>query len=673
MVSWLSKLASIVDRNKRQIARARKAVKARLTRRQLMRGGLVAAGGALAVKQGIGAKALADATLSIADGGGPSPMTVEFMTAMPELQKAVKQPAFDITDPNNPLGTQLSPVPNGFTWTHGATVRTPQQLFSFDSKTGTFGAGPSGDYPPQRFYELVVQEKRVNFSPQTPGWGLSTIWGFDGQFPGPLIRETYGVPVLVRYTNRLSALSVRQDFGITNISTHLHNAHTPTESDGHPLDFFPSEATQAEAGVLNLKRDDSKFNQGFKDQHYPNQYAGFATIKNATGADGDPNEALGSMWYHDHTVDFTAANVYHGLAGFYNLFDDLDTGNEATGLHLPSGDNDVPIIFLDARFGPTERNADGTLSTQPVFDNFNTDGLLGDKFTANGIIQPFFKVQQRRYRLRLYNAGPSRFYEFWITDGKKFIGKPFWQIASDGNLLPQALNVDSVRLSVAERADVVVDFAKLKSSGSKLYLVNRLEQVSGRGPTGNLLPFAQSTQIILLDIGGPPDELDNSVDFSSGANAKDPGRPLALRPLPTIPPLAGLTKRSFRFERGNGAWQVNGKLYEFDVNFNTVGPTNVPAASGAAGEVWTIQNGGGGWAHPIHPHFEELRIIKINGQAPPASLAGRKDVIPLGPGDEVQMFIRLRDLTGRYVMHCHNVVHEDHAMMVEYDINGAGA
>jgi FtsP/CotA-like multicopper oxidase with cupredoxin domain len=143
--------------------------------------------------------------------------------------------------------------------------------------------------------------------------------------------------------------------------------------------------------------------------------------------------------------------------------------------------------------------------------------------------------------------------------------------------------------------------------------------------------------------------------------------------LPQLPDLTGLTQRSFRFERGNGAWQVNGKFYEFDANFDAVGGTSLPTASAAAGEVWTIKNGGGGWAHPIHAHFEEHRFLSVNGRPPPVIQAGRKDVIPLGPSDEVKIFVRFRDLTGRYVMHCHNVVHEDHAMMVDLDIvKGAG-
>jgi FtsP/CotA-like multicopper oxidase with cupredoxin domain len=88
-----------------------------------------------------------------------------------------------------------------------------------------------------------------------------------------------------------------------------------------------------------------------------------------------------------------------------------------------------------------------------------------------------------------------------------------------------------------------------------------------------------------------------------------------------------------------------------------------------------FQNHGGGWAHPIHPHFEECRVLSRNGVVTkPDRLAngfidyGRRDVVGLFDNEEVRVFFRFRDMKGRYVMHCHNVVHEDHAMMIRYDI-----
>lgn len=88
----------------------------------------------------------------------------------------------------------------------------------------------------------------------------------------------------------------------------------------------------------------------------------------------------------------------------------------------------------------------------------------------------------------------------------------------------------------------------------------------------------------------------------------------------------------------------------------------------AVPEVWTIKNGGGGWSHPNHIHFEEGRILSYNGRPPIPIESGRKDMVRLDPNAEVKFLIQFRDFKGPYVGHCHNVVHEDHAMMTRFDI-----
>jgi FtsP/CotA-like multicopper oxidase with cupredoxin domain len=535
-----------------------------------------------------------------------------------------------------PVKTSVEPtqmtggIPDGYTVIQGATERVPHQFFTFDRQTQTYG----GQFPPKTFYELRMREAEVKLHPD---YGPTTIWGFDGGYPGPLIQAFYGTPTLVRIHNDLPSISKPQDFGIAEIAIHLHNGHTATESDGFPNDW------------VNSIHDPKPLNPfGFKDQHYPNVYAGFVALGNSTG---NPAEALSSLWYHDHTIDFTAQNVYKGMAGPYVLFDHLDTGNETTGLGLPSGKYDVPIFFndlvLDREF-------------QLVFDLFNLDGILGDRFTANGAIQPFFDVDRRRYRFRLYNPGPSRWWQFSLFDGTSFV--PFWQISIDGNLLPEAVQVTSVKLAEADRVDIIIDFGKIRAS--RLYLVNRLEQVNGRGPTGKIL--SPGTPIVQLNIGpAAPDYSRDPVDPKLGV--------FKLRELPDpdfnalLARAAKACKRMFRFERGNGAWQVNGQFY--DENMVTANPPQ------ESEEVWVFQNGGGGWAHPIHVHFSEFRILSSNGIVPKPGVAingfiqyGRLDVAPLQTSEEISMFIRFQDMSGRYVMHCHNVVHEDHAMMVRFDI-----
>jgi FtsP/CotA-like multicopper oxidase with cupredoxin domain len=344
------------------------------------------------------------------------------------------------------------------------------------------------------------------------------------------------------------------------------------------------------------------------------------------------------------------------MFGCYNLFDPLDSG-DGTGLRLPHGEYDVPIFFHDALF---DRNC------QTVFDLFNLDGILGDRFLANGVIQPHFEVKKCRYRFRLYAPGPSRWWEWSLWDGTNFL--PFWQISTDGNLLPNAVQVTSVRIAVAERVDIIVDFAKIKAS--RIYFVNRAEQINGRGPTGKTL--SPGTPVLQVNIG-PATEPESSADPSVAPAGSPPNIGMKLRDLPDVDFVAlnalaaKATPRKWVFERGTGGWVVNGKLFDENV-------VNAAIPMGSE-EVWTIQNPGGSWRHPVHIHYEEHRMLTRNGAPvkPATQLNGaidysRRDIINLQTNDETRLFMRFRDMKGRYVMHCHNVVHEDHAMMVRWDI-----
>jgi FtsP/CotA-like multicopper oxidase with cupredoxin domain len=452
------------------------------------------------------------------------------------------------------------------------------------------------EFAPKKLYELHEVEALHSFHPDLP---LQRIWGYNGIFPGPTFRAFYSEPILVRIHNDLPANHV--GFGMPETSTHLHGGHTGSESDGFPNDFYAS-------GL-------------FKDYHYPNLLAG-----------GDPREADTTLWYHDHRLDFTAQNTYKGLVGFYDLYDDvtgLDTGDETAGLRLPSGEFEVPLVFADKQF-----TRDGEL----FFDQFNFDGILGDKFTVNGKIQPFMKVARRKYRFRMLDAGPSRFYQFFLSTGQ-----PLILIGNDGSVLPAPLTVQSVLISPAERRCVIIDFSRY-NIGDQIFLVNRLEQEDGRGPSGKLLN--PGTPILRFDVD---------------RDAADPSQvPAKLRELPPINLNEVVRTRRFEFNRSQGAWQVNSRFFDGD---------RVDAApqQGSA-EIWVLKNGGGGWSHPIHIHLEDHRILSRNGRPPIPEEIARKDVTRLGPGDEVRVFLRFRDFFGKYPMHCHNTVHEDHAMMIRWDV-----
>ena len=216
------------------------------------------------------------------------------------------------------------------------------------------------------------------------------------------------------------------------------------------------------------------------------------------------------------------------------------------------------------------------------------------------------------------------------------------------------LTTSKVALGVAERADIVIDFSKYPID-TQLFIVNRLIQTDGRGPEGpevnirgadGLLTGA-GTQILRFDVAREP----KTPDLSQV--------PMTLRELPRIELSEVVRTRRFEFDKVNEVWTVNGKI--FDV------ATAVASPKRGTAEIWILK-GKGSWHHPVHIHFEEGRILSRNGKPPPPHEMGRKDVYVLEPNEEVRVFLRFRDFLGKYMMHCHNLIHEDHAMIIRWDI-----
>ncbi|MCT9812749.1 multicopper oxidase domain-containing protein [Acidovorax sp. Be4] len=513
--------------------------------------------------------------------------------------------------------------------------------------TANLAGGECGRAPHQRFaaltvpglagtpllYQLTAKENPAwLFNGNNPYYPPQPIWGYEGHTPGvttpgPTIHARYGQSIICRIRNGLPQNHI--GFGSPEISTHLHNMHMPSESDGFAGDFYS--ATQR---GLTLAAPGT-----FNDHFYPNLYAGFDEF----GGRGDPREALGSLFYHDHTDGVTAPNVLKGLFGRYMIFDDLDTGDETTGLRLPSGAYDYPLSFADKRF-----DSGGRLT----FDELNPEGVLGDKIIVNGKIEPVLRVAARKYRLRLLNAGPSRFYEFALQNTGATTVYPYTQIASDGNLLPAPIqNVLRLRIAPAERADIIVDFSRFPMN-TTLYLVNQLTQVDTRKP-GVLQ--APGTRVLKFIVDRPAP----APDLSQVPSVLRP-----LRDLPNAAALAALPVRTWVFARNSGMWTVNGQFFD----------SLTPRASINRGgmEIWEFVNPDNGWQHPIHVHFEEGRILSksVNGVNVPIPMneRGRKDVFVVGELMTVRVLLRFRDFQGKYMMHCHNLTHEDHAMMVRFDI-----
>ncbi|TCP15537.1 FtsP/CotA-like multicopper oxidase with cupredoxin domain [Crenobacter luteus] len=557
------------------------------------------------------------------------------------------------SDPSPPTTPWVQYLPDAIVPLPHVSTLTPDC-----TETANVAGGECGRNPHQRYAEMTNSVAHENYElraverpdwvfhpayPPQPLWCYEDAHHPDSTSAAPVVFARYGHSVMCRFHNALPQDHV--GFGTPEISVHLHNLHTPSESDGFPGDYFsPLKAgpTLTEPGR-------------FKDHFYPNVYAGYDEQRRGLGDPafaardangniiGDWREALGTLFYHDHTLDFTAPNVYRGLAGFYLLYDHLDSGDEndpnPAALRLPSHPYDYPLNFADRRF-----DKNGRL----VFDQLSPEGTLGDKIIVNGKIEPVLRVAARKYRFRLLNSGPSRNYEFYLVTARDKV-ESFTLIANDGNLLPAPLTGQTkARLGVAVRADIVVDFSKYPI-GTELYLVNRLRQDDTRKPDKLVTP---GTRVL---------------KFVVNRGATDTSRvPAKLRPvrLPSAAELKNARVRRWEFDRKGGLWVVNDQL----VDVHT--PRAIITEGGY--EIWELVNNSGGWLHPIHIHFEEGIIVGKTAGSKSAPLEaheqGRKDVYVLEPGMSLRVFLRFRDFVGKYVMHCHNVIHEDHAMMVRWDI-----
>jgi FtsP/CotA-like multicopper oxidase with cupredoxin domain len=166
-------------------------------------------------------------------------------------------------------------------------------------------------------------------------------------------------------------------------------------------------------------------------------------------------------------------------------------------------------------------------------------------------------------------------------------------------------------------------------------------------------------------------------------NSRIPTRLRALPPLPSDWRNLLDDRSIFEVDRGSVGgeteWLING--VEFDPTTVATGLLNplghTPAARQKVGSfnLWELRNAGGGWVHPFHLHMEEHRTVMRNGREVKAGNRShpddisREDLASLDPGESVIVYRGFRDFTGPYVGHCHNLAHEDHAMMFGFEIS----
>jgi FtsP/CotA-like multicopper oxidase with cupredoxin domain len=381
---------------------------------------------------------------------------------------------------------------------------------------------------------------------------------------------------------------------------------------------------------------------------------------------------------------FTSQNVYKGNAAMFNIYSGLDRGNEdindGVNLRLPSGsakdwgnlDYDVNLMLADKAF-----DQDGQL----YFDLFNFDtGFLGDVVTTNLAYNPYFEVERRKYRFRILNASPSRFFKVALANASGS-AQSIIQIANDGNLLPAPATLAALdQLGTGERYDIVIDFSNYRL-GDKLHLVNLAEHRDGRRPAKNL-SLATALSGTSLDPGvGRFLEFRIVRDPAKPDNSRVPG---VMIPNPDLSSIPVARERTFVFSdearrrRGTNPVTLGRGPWGISTDGGATLAANYGRISAApkfgSREVWHLINDEDDWDHPIHIHFEEGQILARGGEDTRVSPAeqGRKDVYRLHPEGTVTITMQFRDWGGMFMEHCHNTVHEDNAMLLRWEINGGG-
>jgi spore coat protein A len=279
-----------------------------------------------------------------------------------------------------------------------------------------------------------------------------------------------------------------QHNGIPTV-THLHGSHSGAGLDGSPESFYtPNWAIKGPAWK-------------FKNYLYPN------------------DQPASTLWYHDHALGITRLNVYAGLAGFYMIRDQFDTGLQDNPLHLPAGDYEKALAIQDRMFKQNGELFFPAYNGEPDYDDFiegtewetaypdKPSGFaefFGDFMLVNAKIWPKQSVEPRRYRLRILNACDSRFLfvkfvavNATATDTIGGQAVTYTIIGADQGLLNTPISTVSRSLiAPGNRLDIVIDFSSYK--GQRIIMAND----GGDLPFGDTIPgkeaqFFNNTNLVM--------------------------------------------------------------------------------------------------------------------------------------------------------------------------------
>lgn len=496
------------------------------------------------------------------------------------------------------------------------------------------------------------QQKVHRDLPQT------TLWGYNGSWPGPTIEAQSGQPININWVSKLPTthlLPIDHSIhgaeaslpAVRNVA-HLHGACAMPDDDGYPEAWFTAQGEHGPHGP--------KFNP--RPTSYPN-------CQPAT-----------TLWYHDHCLGITRLNVYAGLAGFYLIRDEAERA-----FNLPQGDFEIPLMLQDRLF-----HHDGSLYYPKVVNGPKEHPIwiqefYGDYNCVNGKVSPFLEVEPRKYRFRIVNAANARFYHLRLfisdaagkTQNDSFDVPSFQQIGTDGGFLPAPLEIRYLLIGPGERFDIIIDFSGCE--GKFFSMVNDAPA-----------PYTMGGQYLAEDV-----MLFKVVKPLSGKDASVV--PETLVPFEALVPTYATRERLLLVsekERPSDGYVITGLLG----NARWHEPITEDPKAGST-EIWSFVNITGD-VHPLHVHLVRFQVLNRQTfdvqtyqqtgklvfmgkpMAPESNeRPAHKDTIKSYPGYVTRVVMRFDLPHGAqvspgdellYVWHCHILEHEDNEMMRPYKV-----
>jgi FtsP/CotA-like multicopper oxidase with cupredoxin domain len=446
-----------------------------------------------------------------------------------------------------------------------------------------------------------------------------TLTALPDSYLGPLMRFTKGQKIRIRLRNELPERSI----------THWHGLHVPMDADGHPSAAIePGETYVYEFEMRNR----ASFN-----------------------------------FYHPHTHEATATQVYRGLAGGIIVEDE-----EERALGLPSGEYEIPLVLQDRSFNAENQLLYGGGMHRAMF------GFYGDRILVNGRPDHRLEVASRAYRLRLLNGSNARIYKLMWDDGA-----PLTVIGVDGGLLEKPETRPYVMLAPGERLDLFADFSG-RPVGTKLVMRSGAFE-------GLLPPMAQRMSGAELWVG---DDYPLFTVTVTRAMSDSPKLPEKLSTIRRHRPeeIANWDRpRPIALSMAHMEVMLNGRTYDpddvmdierapvdtvqlFDIFHDHGGMRMGRGMMGGMGMMGMMMN----MAHPIHLHGQQFEILHRSFDGDHAGAyatvregfidSGLKDTVLVSHGETLRIVKPFGDFKGRFMYHCHNLEHEDMGMMREFSV-----